>query len=159
MIFRKSHPLRLLGPVTLALVAISVPGTNGPEGAQAVAVQPAAATAPAHKARHGGHTNGFTMRNNSEGPVDVFAWVASSGSADVCRSFGLAVVDRVTGETIRTLSLAKARPRRVARIAPGETARYNARVQLLSNSGPAAGGAALAGDCSVEARWSLAPPR
>ena len=156
MILSKWNPLGFLGAVTLTLVAISAPGTNGPEGAQAVAVQAAEATA--HEGRNGDLTNGFTMRNNSGEPVDVVAWAASSGSADVCRSLGLAVQDRVTGGTVRLLSLASGRPRRIARIAPGETARYDARVQLLSNSGPAAAGVALAGDCSVEARWSLAPP-
>ena len=156
MILRKWHPLRFIGPVTLTLVAITAPGTNGPVGAQAVAVPPAEATA--HEGRDGDLTNGFTMRNKSDEPVDVVAQVASSGAADVCRRLGLAVQDRVTGGTVRLLSLASGRPRRVARIAPGETARYDARVQLLPNSARATGGVALAGGCSVQVHWSLAPP-
>ena len=120
---------------------------------------PAAGMAPG-----GRRANRVTMRNDGGEPVDLVLHIRHTDGVDadprLCQALELSIRDRVTGRVVRTLTLARAQPARIARLAPGQTGRYAAQVRFVSprerGVRDGAQNALQGATCGADFAWSFA---
>lgn len=109
-------------------------------------------------------TNEVTMRNDSTEPVAVVlrtpAPAGAARDAELCAALDLTIRERDTGRIVRTVPVS-AQPLRIARLLPGETARYRVEVRFFSRAQrPTAGpndDALRGASCPFGFAWSFAP--
>lgn len=110
-------------------------------------------------------TNRVTMRNDSTEPVALVlrtpAPAGAAHDAELCQALELAIRDEDTGRTVRAVPVTGAQPLRIARLLPGETARYRVQMRFLPRGQRPEHGAddnALQGaSCPFGLTWSFAP--